>query len=758
MNIRPLTLCALLLVCAAEAFGRGGGGCFLGETPVTLADGTFSPISRLKPGQPLLALSPDGRVTTSTVQNVIVHEVDEYLLVSTGRTLLGVTAEHPFYVGNGIFQTIGSLHAGDRIFTCEAGALSPQAIVSIARIEARATVYDLQTDEPNTFFASGVAVHNKGGGGGGCFPAGTAISTPSGPVAIQCISPGQAVLAIDEAGLPVTAVVEAVYSTTSSLLVLETESNALRTTAEHPVLLAEGGFCMAGDLRPGMKIARWTGSQVQPAVLHKIIVFDDDEPVFNLRVAGPHTFIADGFVVHNKGGGGGGGFHSSGGGGFHSSGGYRYGGRSGTTSTQPSGSSDSALPVVLIVGGVILILILKAVLAKPSRAGQENLDFVYRATDVAHKASKTARLLEFIAKQDSVFEPAALSEIARSTFLKLQQCWQARDYSPMQELMMGDLYAQHLAQINGMKRSHEINIISNLHLGRIDIVNVRYTHKPDGREFTALITATAQDYYIDDRTNAFVRGDRIAATFQEFWTFQLLGGRWLLREIEQTKESDVLKDENFFEPMTDRNVDQIYGDAANKEGPVGPWMEKSTHLKATKIERMLNFLAQTDTLWNRQQMIQRVREVFMRVYDARQSGEVAGVMDDYLFPEVAASLRADISDQTAKDIHYEFRNICIRKVELLLVRNFKDNRQDEFTARVSAHAQRMIRKGIRLISSDDDVVPFEEYWTFGRLGKAWKLKEVLPSAKGKAQGSEENLDEDSSSAQLEWYYRQTRAN
>ena len=55
------------------------------------------------------------------------------------------------------------------------------------------------------------------------------------------------------------------------------------------------------------------------------------------------------------------------------------------------------------------------------------------------------------------------------------------------------------------------------------------------------------------------------------------------------------------------------------------------------------------------------------------------------------------------------------------------------------------------------MTPFEEYWVFGRLNGAWKLKEVLPSAKGEELIKVENLDQDSSPAQVEWYYKHTRA-
>ena len=111
----------------------------------------------------------------------------------------------------------------------------------------------------------------------------------------------------------------------------------------------------------------------------------------------------------------------------------------------------------------------------------------------------------------------------------------------------------------------------------------------------------------------------------------------------------------------------------------------------------------------------------------------------------------------SEGLRVEYRNLCVRKAELILVRNFTDTSKDEFTARISAHAQRILRKGDDIWSGQEDVTPFEEYWTFGRLDGVWKLKELLPPAKGKKKVASENVDEDSSPDQLQWYYRQPRA-
>jgi len=752
-----------LLVSPGGTFVAGGcvvhnKGCFLPETPILQADGTAIAISTVRTGQQLLAFELSGNVVTSTVQNVITHDVDEYLVVQTEHTELHVTVEHPFYVGQGTFKTLAALKPGDEIYAVVGQAshlsssdspatatsdpstrsgsrassretpvplsLTPQRILSIARIRQPTHVYNLQTDAPNTYFANGIAVHNKGGGG--CFPAGTTIATPSGLVAIETLQPGAVVLT----GQGAMTAVEATFVTRARVLTLRTDAGLLRTTAEHPVLCGDGKFRSAGELVRGARL---------PGTLVTGVALGAEELVYNLRVGSPHTFVADGFVVHNKGGGGG-----FGGGGFHSG------------SSGRGGNGDPTLFFV-IMGVIIFIVVVQAV-AKSHEKTEQNLDFCYSAGTVAAKAEKTRKLLEFIARTDEAFAPLALGELVTKAFTQLQQCWQARAYEPMQPLLMPDLYAEHCQQLAGLQRNHEINIIGQLRVERVQIVNVRYPHAENQREFTALITATARDYYVDDRTQAFLRGDAAPAQFQEFWTFQRHNGQWLLREIEQTRESDKLKEDNFFEPFTDKGVEQVYGEAAKGTGTAGPWLEKSVETKATRIDRLLNFLGQTDKLWDRTAMLERARQVFLRVMLAQEAGDVTKVSEDDLFSSVVLDLRQEISRRRQAGTTIEFRNLCVRKAELILIRNFHDNTQDEFTVRISAHAQRIVRGHATVISQEDDVTPFEEYWTFGRQAGQWKVKEVLLPAAGAAAVKAENVDEDSNAAQLQWYYKQTRAN
>jgi len=726
-------------------------GCFLPDTLILRADGRETSISAVRAGDEVLAFEPDGRIRAAAVRELLTHDVDEHFVVTTERTVLAVTGEHPFYVGDGTFKTLESLHVGDRVFAYDGSALAPQAILGMQRVPGRVTVYNLRTDWPHTYFAGRVAVHNKGGGGGGCFPAGVQIAGPAGARPIETLRVGDAVFAVDESGAVTTARVDALHRTDNALVEVQTDRGVLTTTAEHPLRLAAGGYRPAGDLAPGdavLVMGRGDGSQqLEAATVQAVRVTGRRAAVYNLTVDGPHTFVADGFVVHNKGGGGGfrssgssGGFRSSSSGGFRSSGGGRCGAM--------NWLFCPFVIVIVFIGAIVNWV--KTKFARQRHGGHydalsgagEELDFIFSPPQVVPRVIKTERLLHFLAQQDPSVAPDALKRRAEQVFLSLQKWWQERNYEPMRGMILPDLWADHAAQLKAMRRTHEINVIDGVKIHRMELVHVRYTRDIEQREFTALITAVARDYYVDDRTRNFLRGDRSAAQFQEFWTFQWHAGDWKLREIEQTRESDALKDENFAEGMGGESLaaaDDALAAAGAAAGADEPF---DIERKDTRVDALLRQLARGDKLWDRNRLKDRVRRVFLNTLLARQANDEGAVKGDDLWPEMAQALRADVRQRKAEGLVVEYRNLCVRKIEVVLVRNYKDNRRDEFTARVTAHAQQVAWRNGQVAGQEPYVTAFTEYWTFGRLDGEWKLREVLPPAAGDKHVTAPNVDED----------------
>jgi hypothetical protein len=204
-------------------------------------------------------------------------------------------------------------------------------------------------------------------------------------------------------------------------------------------------------------------------------------------------------------------------------------------------------------------------------------------------------------------------------------------------------------------------------------------------------------------------------------------------------------------------VDHIYGEIASQEGPAGPWLEKAVETKESRIARMLNFLVLTDKLWERNAMLLTSRNVFIKMTVAWESGDPSKVPTDDLFSEIRDNLRKEITKNHERGVTIEFRNLCVRKVELILVNNFSDNSKDEFVVRIRAHAQKIMRQNSVITRQDNDVTPFEQYLTFGRLDNHWKLKEVVNSRNAQELIKQENVEQDSSLQQLRWYYQHKRA-
>ena len=736
----------ILLMLAIGAFSlpslswaRGGGGCLVEGTPVLTPSGPVA-IERLHAGDRVWSLQ-EGILRESQVYVQTEIVAQEILEISAGGEKLRLTPEHPVMTGTGEYRMANRLKKGDTVYLVRDGFLKALPIQSLHRVAATRQAYNLQVSPGGTFVAGGLVVHNKG-----CFlPESQILKADGTEMPISSAQPGDQVLAFTTEGRLVrTQVRDVVRSEVNQYVLLQTDRATLRVTEDHPFYIGRGTFKTLEILQPGDRIMAWDGQSLTEQRIVSLQKVQDRVPVFNLQTDHPNTFFAGHIAVHNKGGGGGGG------------GSFRSSGSSRSSSSRSGAGGDDAGAVFFVVFLIVFIIVIVHIIRSQKGRKSENLDFVYDRKEIARKAEKTEKLLTFISQQDSTLSPEAVRNLVESMFLKLQECWQTRDYTPMKPLLMPALFAQHQGQLMGMVRNHEINRLEDLKVERVDLVHVRYTEKKDQREFTALITASARDVYVDDRTGKFLRGDERPARFQEFWTFHFVNDQWLLREIEQAGESDILKDENFAEMLTDETVQGIYQEAA-KEGVAGPWLAKGEEKKATRIERLLNFLVQTDKLWSRQQMLERVRQVFLSVYLARESGDPAQVPESDLFPEVAQNLRQQIQQWQSDGLKVEYRNLCVRKAELILVRNFTDQARDEFTVRMDAHAQKIVIRGDRMFSEQKYVTPFEEYWTFGRQDDRWKLKEVLPPARGKKMVTEENVDKESSAGQIEWYYRQSRA-
>ncbi len=125
-----------------------------------------------------------------------------------------------------------------------------------------------------------------------CVAGGTRIATPSGPVPVEALRVGDLVVSYDETShTRTTSLVRGIQTAYAERL---WAIGRLRVTGNHPVY-ADGQWVLARDVRSGAELVTPTGI-ARATVTREIAA----ATVFDIAVDPPHTYFADGVLLHNK--------------------------------------------------------------------------------------------------------------------------------------------------------------------------------------------------------------------------------------------------------------------------------------------------------------------------------------------------------------------------------------------------------------------------------------------------------------------------
>lgn len=688
----------LLLACFWGVAGspleaRGGGGCFVAGTPITLANGRHLAIERITVGERVRAVTPEGRLVGATVRQVFRFEGRSVFRLTTEHGLsIQATGEHPISIGEGKFRNVADLFERTPVITVTP-FLGTDKVLDLRPQPGVHTVYNLEVDEPHTFVAGGLLVHNKGGGGG-CFAAGAVISMAGGPDRpIETIRKGEMVLGVATDGRVIPVEVRQVFAFPDRELFELTTAGGrnVLVTAEHPFALGDGRFATVADLATGSRLllASPTGALDQVTSIRKLT---ERRTVFNLEVGDPHTFVAHGIVVHNKGGG----FSSSG----------RRGGR-----------PASWLEIILLWTIVLILKFFEWIKGSGSGSGSGSfgggeIDKILPLSALDAKSGSTRRVIADIARQDAEFACERMEAIAREAFLTLQAAWTTRQYGQMAPLVFPDLARDHERQLASMRRNQETNRIENITVERIEPVQVSYTNNPGQRSFTVVIQAKMSDYYVDDRTGKRIRGNSYPERFQEFWTFQWYQDSYRLREIEQVGDSTAL--------LTPNRVEGLQ--SGFRQSLDLPPMGKIP--SSGKVGQLVDAYSESNPIWDQKTMRERARTTAIALFTAYETGETEA-LDDLSEPAFLDGFAASLQAAAERGEQREFRNLCVRKVVIALARPANQQHPDEYHARVEMHAQRVTRNGNTVTHEDADLTTFDVLLLFQRSADQFLLTEIL---------------------------------
>ncbi len=148
---------------SSSSSSSGGASCFLPGTRVLTASGEKE-IQNITPGDMVIGF--DGKKTLELkVEKTLVHEEssNSYYIIKTEHSVVNVTPNHPFYIGNNNYEQIRNINEGDYIYTSIEGTLIKDKIISkeLIKVNSYLTVYNIELEKnPHNFIANKFIVHN----------------------------------------------------------------------------------------------------------------------------------------------------------------------------------------------------------------------------------------------------------------------------------------------------------------------------------------------------------------------------------------------------------------------------------------------------------------------------------------------------------------------------------------------------------------------------------------------------------------------
>lgn len=213
----------------------------------------------------------------------------------------------------------------------------------------------------------------------------------------------------------------------------------------------------------------------------------------------------------------------AGGGGSYSSGGY-------SSSSSGSNSGEGSLISLLIAAPVTLVSMIASFFG--------GIHFK-QWLDIKNKTSRD--LLEKLDDSDPIWDINNIKARIEKIYFAVQDAWTKRNQKLAREYMSERIYDKHKRQTDNMKQNGLINKLERINLEDIKIIGVFDAEDDDKDRLKAVIYGGMVDYMWDEKTQQTVSGKQLYESFREVWNFIRQGDEWVLDEIEQTVDTQSLK-------------------------------------------------------------------------------------------------------------------------------------------------------------------------------------------------------------------------
>jgi predicted lipid-binding transport protein (Tim44 family) len=127
------------------------------------------------------------------------------------------------------------------------------------------------------------------------------------------------------------------------------------------------------------------------------------------------------------------------------------------------------------------------------------------------------RGIQHIRGMDASFDPDGFVELAKASFVDIQQGIARRDLSAVQDRLTPQEYARLQAQCDQLRSARRTNRIERIQIGRAQLTEA---WQESGQDWaTVYFTVSLVDYTVDDSTGSVVEGSPTPVEVEEYWTF-----------------------------------------------------------------------------------------------------------------------------------------------------------------------------------------------------------------------------------------------
>jgi predicted lipid-binding transport protein (Tim44 family) len=180
------------------------------------------------------------------------------------------------------------------------------------------------------------------------------------------------------------------------------------------------------------------------------------------------------------------------------------------------------------------------ILDKPAKRPQQELYLGEKVPEwkISGRQKATWAALKFLSETDEKFRGKYMVKVADRAVQLVKESIEARSLKPVLKLVTPKYLDQLRAEIKGLREDGSIHIFGQVEVTGVEIIHLEAPEGKVNHAFVALVSARSKDYLRDEKTGQVLRGDKKLYTYQEFWCFQRVKGRWLLGRVRPAGDMD----------------------------------------------------------------------------------------------------------------------------------------------------------------------------------------------------------------------------